>query len=230
MLNSYYSIQGGAGLKLYFAIRHHNSSDQSQLVLDNISINEYGIVEDLYLSGFEVESGINKCYNANNTIWVAGDGQAVKFLNGSTTNLIAGHSIRLLPGFRAYPGNYSRMWITTNNQFCSTGTANIKVSMEKTMMVEGSQSGSSFLAGKDHKRNEVRMFPNPNTGKFQLSWPGNSEACTIRVFNTIGSLVFQSALPPGSLHSVDLSHLGKGIYFVTLEVEKHIQTYKIVVK
>jgi len=225
-----YSILGGAGLKLYFAIRHHDSTNQSQLVLDNISINEYGIVENLLLSGFEVESGINRCFNANNTIFVAGDGNAVSFLSGSSTSLIAGQSIKLLPGFHAYQGASSRMWITTNNQFCSTASFNISARMEKTMIVEGLQSKSSFLAGKVNKNDQIRIYPNPNTGKFQIAWPANQESSAIRVFNSLGSMVHRSAIQPGALHSIDLSHLNKGIYFVNLKNGRSSYTRKIIIK
>ncbi|MBN1927676.1 MAG: S8 family serine peptidase, partial [Prolixibacteraceae bacterium] len=96
------SFTGFTNLNLYFAFRHWGCTNQSQLVLDDIRIEEYGApVENIV-----VDNGETECFNAVGTLTVAGGGSTVELISGSSTTFIAGENILFLPGFHAHSGCY----------------------------------------------------------------------------------------------------------------------------
>jgi hypothetical protein len=64
--------------------------------------------------------------------------------------------------------------------------------------------------------NGFRVNPNPNTGRFTLSFPDPLMADSYySVYDTMGKLLFEQRLQPGQeSEAVDLSRFGKGIYVV----------------
>ncbi len=77
--------------------------------------------------------------------------------------------------------------------------------------------------------NEISLYPNPTTGKFQIS-SSTIDIKNIKVMNVIGECVFQSTVNnPKSV--IDLSGFEKGIYFVQIIDEKNnVMNKKIVVQ
>ncbi|MGB5418012.1 T9SS type A sorting domain-containing protein [Algibacter sp.] len=72
------------------------------------------------------------------------------------------------------------------------------------------------LSIEDNNFNNVFMYPNPTNGKLTLL--ANKEIETISIFNVIGKEVFKAELNASNLtHTLNLSHLKKGVYFVNIE-------------
>jgi hypothetical protein len=89
---------------------------------------------------------------------------------------------------------------------------------------------------KEQKLNLTNMnfYPNPNTGKFNLSFslPEKGDA-DITIMNTEGKVVYAEKLPAfsGSYDKeIDISKQAKGIYFVKVEQGKNSQVKKIVLE
>ena len=89
---------------------------------------------------------------------------------------------------------------------------------------------------KEQKLNLTNMnfYPNPNTGKFNLSFslPEKGDA-DITIMNTEGKVVYTEKLPAfsGSYDKeIDISKQAKGIYFVKVEQGKNSQVKKIVLE
>jgi len=68
----------------------------------------------------------------------------------------------------------------------------------------------------------VKVYPNPSTGKFVFETDQFSD---VTLMNSIGMIVYSESFEKGS-YSLDLSHLGAGIYFMNVRCQN--QTYRLV--
>lgn len=81
---------------------------------------------------------------------------------------------------------------------------------------------------------KMNFYPNPNSGKFNLTFTlpekGNTE---IAILNTDGKVVYKESLSAFSGvydKEIDISKNAKGVYFVKVEQGKHAQVKKIVLE
>lgn len=81
---------------------------------------------------------------------------------------------------------------------------------------------------------ELKMFPNPNNGKFHLKFNLPNKANTnIRVFDTNGKEVYSETLKKFSGEydkDIDISKNGKGIYFINVSQEDNQYSKKIIIE
>ncbi|MCH8904467.1 MAG: peptidoglycan DD-metalloendopeptidase family protein [Bacteroidetes bacterium] len=67
---------------------------------------------------------------------------------------------------------------------------------------------------------DIIIYPNPSTGHFIIrSATGFTENQPIKVYNSIGQMVFETFIPNNNIqyYSINLTALNKGIYFLTIE-------------
>lgn len=168
--------------------------------------------------------GIDNCIGALQTITIAGDGDSVLVTFGASTNFIAGQSIRFLPGFHAYQGSLVNAYITTDATFCSTEKAITIVSQPvENITLQENESVQPLEKG-------VKIYPNPNNGQFTILLNNFKSNSKIYIYNTIGSVFYQSEISNEALHQINLSAIKKGIYFVRIVDEKEQFSHKIIVK
>jgi plasmid maintenance system killer protein len=78
----------------------------------------------------------------------------------------------------------------------------------------------------------MKMYPNPNNGKFNLNFNLKNKAdAEVTVYNMEGKQVYNEKLPSFSgdyNKAIDISSNSKGIYFVKIQQGKHSQVKKIV--
>ncbi|MCK9204918.1 MAG: T9SS type A sorting domain-containing protein [Bacteroidales bacterium] len=174
------------------------------------------IVQDL-----TVENGQNQCYDAHQTIRVAGEGTNVNVLNGGNLILIAGQNIQLLPGVLVDSGGYFHAYITTANQFCN-GLLKPLVANPNDLMTEIKKSPGSFV-----NRN-VLVYPNPvrNNLTIEPSQAGNEGILSLYNINNQEII---SRLPFSGKTQLDLTSFAKGIYILKLTNSKMVEVKKIVV-
>jgi hypothetical protein len=82
--------------------------------------------------------------------------------------------------------------------------------------------------------NEMKFFPNPSDGKFNLSFNLTDKGDTkIQVLNNEGKVVYTEQLfeftGPYD-RELDISEFPKGVYFVRVEQNQHAQVKKIVLE
>jgi PKD repeat protein len=184
------------------------------------------ILPTLEITDVSVGNGESECFNATDTIYVAGNGTTVELLSGSTVNMIAGQSISFLPGFRAHEGSNMDAWITETASFCTSLPSVIQQPEEKSATVQADVNNNK-TSGLPDKR--VKIFPNPSNGRFNvelINFEGNS---TIIVSNTLGAVVYRLNAVENR-NAIELSAMQKGIYFVTVQNGKLISTQKLVIQ
>lgn len=79
-------------------------------------------------------------------------------------------------------------------------------------------------------KEEVRLFPNPNNGRFTLKF-GSAEAHQLLIFNAAGQLVLQQTLEGAEQYELQLPEVATGLYFYQLQTnDKLLKTGKFICK
>ncbi len=83
----------------------------------------------------------------------------------------------------------------------------------------------------DADRLNINIYPNPSSGIIQLS-VNECSGCVygIRLYNSIGEMVFKKYQKIESTSTLDLSHLPKGIYNFFISKEEIGKTVRIVIQ
>jgi photosystem II stability/assembly factor-like uncharacterized protein len=77
---------------------------------------------------------------------------------------------------------------------------------------------------------DLKLYPNPATNEVNLEW-NTADAVTVRVFNTLGKLMFYSKnVNLSSIYKIDSSSFESGVYFVKLNSSKGEITKKLIIK
>jgi hypothetical protein len=185
------------------------------------------INENLALSDAYIVNNPSDCYNALQTITLAGNSTTLTFESGSAVTLIAGQSIRFLPGFYAQNGSEVNAWITTNGTFCD-GVAASPVQMPET------KSSPELLLSHNNKQivkeKGMKVYPNPNNGEFTIELTGFDSA-ELQLCNLTGRIIYRVKQIHQNELSLDLSHLEQGIYLLkAIDREKQIVKKMIISK
>ena len=97
-------------------------------------------------------------------------------------------------------------------------------------LVEGGQVIGAAIAENKELLNNLHLYPNPSTGKFNLVFASGAKQSQIEIYNVLGECIYKSLiLNPQSL--IDLSAQPKGMYFYRVTNEQQlIGTGKIVIQ
>jgi M6 family metalloprotease-like protein len=198
--------------------------------IDDISVTADYIVQPTNtLTNISVTGTESVCYDATDTIYVAGNGTTVDFQSGSTVNLIAGQTINLLPGTHAYEGCYLYAYITTESAFCNTVIASVAEApvAEKSTLISD-ETVQSVTPGANEKL--VKVYPNPNNGRFTLELTNFEGTSTVSIINTLGSVIYQTSLLDSNPKELEMTFLRKGFYFVKIRNGETVITKKIIIQ
>ncbi|HNW73555.1 MAG TPA: BACON domain-containing carbohydrate-binding protein [Bacteroidales bacterium] len=181
----------------------------------------YLIQNNISVYGINILDGQNRCFNAYQTITVAGNGTSFTVQPGGVARFIAGEKIRLLPGVKVAPGGYLSGTITTTGMYCYSysyspiGTA-------------GEQENITLTGGAD---NWVRIYPNPSEGRFLVEFSNTvpDEWTTVRILNMNGRVVFTRRSQNTEILEVSLQDQSPGIYLICVNRDGWIKTLKMIV-
>jgi len=168
-----------------------------------------------------VPSGQVVCYNATQTIYVAGGGTYFTVLPGGDATFLAGHNIIYQPTVKVYLGGHMLGRIVTNNQYCPGWSPYSIVSVvEGVEPVQEIQLQSDFV-----------LYPNPTTGNFVLEQKGDKLFGNVRieVYGMRGDKVLAHQLTGSKKHEFSLSNVPTGLYFVRIVADDHVETIKLVI-
>ena len=86
------------------------------------------------------------------------------------------------------------------------------------------------LSVDDFKFNDFKIYPNPASNEVSLKW-NSSEDASIRIFNTLGKLMFyDKKVNLSNSFKIDIASYNPGIYFVKLNSTKGEITKKLIIK
>jgi len=198
--------------------------------IDDVAITaDYIVGTTETLTNTTINGDESHCYDATETITVAGGGIPVDFLSGSFVDLIAGQSISFLPGFHAYNGSEMHAYITTGGEYCNTLPSPVIAmpAVEKSRFIDDETAKS--VVGKAIEK-LVKIYPNPNNGQFTIELTNVESGATLSIYNMLGAMVYQSLVTNQTSHKINLPGVRKGIYFVKVMDGNELLTRKIVVE
>ena len=201
------------------------SGDYTDGVTANATTEESAIPENTQVSSTTVTNGNTDCFNATQTITVAGDDSQVIVESGASANFIAGQNIRFLPGFHAQEGSYILGYITTTQEYCVEAPPAL-VSAENRSENEILTDLSDFF---DILEKEMLVYPNPNKGLFTVEFKNFESETRIMLFNSIGQLVCDE-LTNDSEISINVTHVKKGMYYLKAVHKNEMLSQKIIIQ
>ena len=165
-----------------------------------------------------VASGETKCYNALQTITVAGGGTKFVVKTGGSATFIAGQNIIYLPGTTVEPGGYMHGKIF-DGAYCGYKSPSLVNSAEGTVEQPVILQNSSF-----------KLYPNPTTGNFTLEQTSGSlhESVKVEIYGIQGGRVMSGELTREKKHEFSISDFPAGLYFVKVVAGNEAETIKLV--
>ena len=143
------------------------------------------------------------CFNATNTITVAGTPNTFIVAPTGIVTMIAGQNIVFLPGSVVQPGGYLHGYIST--QYCG--------GMKAPLMAVKSSESEVPVVDIQHF---ARVFPNPASGTFTLELNGDVASMPVKVeiYGMTGVRVHSAEIIGERNHLFTISNFSPGIYFV----------------
>jgi hypothetical protein len=163
--------------------------------------------EDLNLQNITVPGGTTICYEAANTITTGGSGTNFIVQNNAVVYLVAGYSVKMLPGTHFQNGSQVHAYIDLSGEFCTNPKA---IELDEEPLPE-------ILPFEfDDKESFFRVYPNPNIGQFTLELKEVNEhaAISVEIFSLVGETVMKLELPEIKQYLFDLSARQPGVYLI----------------
>jgi hypothetical protein len=191
----------------------------------NKTISVVYVPVQLPVSNVTISGGQNNCYNATQTITLAGSGTSFKILSAGSATMMAGQNILYLPGTKVYSGGYMHGYITSAGNCC--GVNRIAFSENSNLSETGndatiplSSKGSAFF----------RVYPNPTSGNFTLEFNGDYvfTIVNVEVFGMRGEKVLAKVLAGERKYEFSLADLPAGIYFIRVISASKAVSLKII--
>ncbi len=156
------------------------------------------------LQNFSVPNGQSMCFNASDTISVAGSGTNFWVQPGGSATMIAGQNIRYLPGTTVYPGGHLWGYIAPGGPYCQTP------SMPAAIATAGELPRFACAQA------SFDLYPNPTTGIITLERTGGNpvDEIGVEIFGMTGETVLTEKLPGAEKHEFSLAEHPSGLYFV----------------
>ena len=176
------------------------------------------------VSNTTLTSGETGCFNATQTITVAGDGSDVIVESGASANFIAGQNIRFLPGFQAQEGSYVHGYITETGDYCVAVPPAIvaaEVETREAVIVDAQLT--------EVAQREMIVYPNPNNGEFTVEFRNFEAEIQVMLFNSMGQLIRNIQTSEKQIR-MSVPNLESGMYYIkAVNAEKQF-SQKIVVR
>jgi trimeric autotransporter adhesin len=158
------------------------------------------------------------CFNAQQTITVAGTPNTFVVTATGHVTMIAGLNIIFLPGTHVMPGGYLLGRITTNGQYCGA------IPPPLVAVKSGDALGkiTSVLSS-------CNIYPNPTTGAFTLEINGETGEgqSTVEIFSMHGDLIFHESMQRAGKHVLSLQDKPAGLYLVRVITGTMTKTTRI---
>ena len=174
-----------------------------------------------------VPSPLNLCFDASNTVTVAGEGATFSVQPGAAVDLIAGQKIRILDGARVFSGGYLHGWITPTHQYCGS----LPPSMVAAAIMSTEEGQHEFTVTYPENDLQMVIYPNPASGSFKISLKGISlaEESMVKIFNMQGRCVLERTILDINSWAFDIVDWPAGCYFIRLQSGSDHRTGKLIV-
>ncbi len=162
------------------------------------------------------------CYDAWQTLTVAGGGTYFIVPNGSSAEFVAGQNILFLPGTLVLNGGHLLGRIATAGDYCNIVT---KASGDGNEAISGNinpvlQNNDQFF----------KVYPNPTSGDFtlELSAEPNGTSVKVQCYNLMGVRIMEKEFNSGKNHKLTLVDQKPGLYVLKVIQNEETGMQKII--
>jgi hypothetical protein len=198
----------------WYRARHTSAGNCGSGLTNIVKITVSSLPVNLTVQNVIVSDGQTFCYDALETITVAGSGTYFTVNNGGSATFIAGQKITYLPGTKVNPGGYMHGYIS--NEFCPGIPPAITASQ-----IPGSQVTELL---------KFRLYPNPTSGRFTVQQVGDqlADEVLVEVYTMLGERILTDRMTGVKKHEFVLPELPAGIYVVKIQAGDTIETVKLI--
>jgi hypothetical protein len=174
---------------------------------------------NLTVGDVTVTDGQTVCYNALDTIFVAGNSTVFNVNTGGSATFIAGKSIFFLPGTTVAAGGYLLGKIAPEGPFCDGVLPPAMASV-----ITGNETPAAVV-----EKATFLVYPNPTSGNFTILRKGESSVSDIliEVYSMNGRRVMTENLVGEKLEML-FTDMAPGLYFVKVITSEASETIKLV--
>jgi len=157
------------------------------------------------------------CYDAIQTISVAGEGTSFTVVAGGDATFVAGKNILFYPGTAVFSGGYLSGQISPSGPWCSPESRSPRVTSNLTAV---------FTTG------SIRVYPNPTTDLVTVENDEKMKSGYVRaeVLNMQGIRVFSRVVEEGSGFTFGLEEYPSGIYLVKVSTQTGVSCTRIILR
>ena len=165
-----------------------------------------------------VSSGQTECYDATQTITVAGGGTSFVVQNNGSATFISGNNILFRTGVKIKSGGYMKGFITTTGEYCAAQSS----SMATTISEDDEHEMKTGLTA-------FGVYPNPTSGSVTLETNGIglSEITIAKVYSAQGTLLLSRTLTGSRQYRFSLDDLPAGLYVIRVISGEKAESIKI---
>lgn len=162
----------------------------------------------------------------DNTLWVWGTNNYGQFGDGTTISAVIPKQI-----------GTDTDW----NYLTTGGNKNTAVKLDNSIYMWGVLPGNTqptvpdyslptlfqvecMLSNNQFQENSLAIYPNPAIDKVVISSKNNDTVLNIRLFDLTGKLILQQS----GATELMVTHLASGVYILTVESEKSVQSFKVI--
>jgi len=177
------------------------------------------------LQNISIPNGQSVCYDATQTITVAGNSTTFTVENGGSATMIAGQNIIILPYTKVYLDGYFHAYITTTGEYCSS----INPTVYNPLLLENQALITDGTIAEDYT---FKVYPNPTIGKFTLEFVGNNQPTSgnVEIYGMRGEKVLSKELEGVMTYQFSLSGYPVGLYFIHVINGDRAATIKIILQ
>lgn len=195
----------------YLSVFGYN--DCGEGIADSLYIN-VEMADHLNLNNNTVYPVDSICFNAIESIILAGEGGWFVVEHGGSVELVAGQNISMLPGTSVQQGGYLLARIAEHvDDYCGINEA---FEITKEPVTSKEDVVSADLPYEIRKNSFFTLYPNPTDGTFtlELTTADLKQNITVEVFTMLGGRLFSKELPPQRLHILSLEGQQAGMYII----------------
>jgi len=183
---------------------------------NSLTMTVTNIPETMNVSG--LVSG-TACYNATQTIYVAGGANTFLVQSGGNATMIAGMNINYLPGTAVESGGYLLGQIAPAGPYCNE----ITPSFSKHTIHEG-------VVSDPQQKHHFTIYPNPTYGRFFLkpTTINESETCRVDIYGALGNLVLSEAIQANLVHEFLLPGGASQLFSIRVIFEQRVETFIVI--
>jgi hypothetical protein len=187
--------------------------------IDNIQVT--GMPLATPVTNVTVGNGTINCFEALNTISVAGSGTTFIVQNGGSATMVAGQKVNFYPGTRVFSGGYLHGYIAPSGPFCSSPLsmpANILLSETREATVPGASQPV------------FKVYPNPTNGRFRVELVSGEIPALLKVevLTSQGSSLGVNKAESAKIMEVSLEDKPAGLYLVRVSCGDRQEVFKLI--